>query len=166
LIPETVCRFVDSNYAHREGSPLSLNALSIAKLHGSIDKGNIVPPTWNKTNNPEIIPAWKRAYQLLAQANHIRIIGYSLPIADTYVKYLLKSAVVSSEHLKMIDVICLDPDGSVKARYDDFISFRYYQFFDRSAEQYLEIVKANSRGGEDKLVLNRLETAHRSFCNL
>jgi hypothetical protein len=139
LVPEVICNFINSNFAQTQGGrrvsfidrtpcedPF---APSLSKLHGSIDKRNIVPPTWNKSSNPDIVPAWKLAYELLAQANHIRIIGYSLPIADAYVKYLLKSAVVSNEHLKLIDVICLDPDGSVKARYDDFISFHYYRFF-------------------------------------
>jgi SIR2-like domain len=173
LIPEMICNFINKYYAHKQGerrisfsdssTPENLWAPSISKLHGSIDKGNIVPPTWNKSNSPDIVPAWKLAYELLARANHIRIIGYSLPITDTYVKYLLKSAVVQNEHLKMIDVICLDPDGSVKARYDDFISFQYYRFFNRNAEKYLAIVKANSGGGQDEIALNKLETAHRSF---
>jgi hypothetical protein len=174
LIPEIICDFINSHYAHTRGGPRvsfadrtihdNQNFPSLSKLHGSIDKGNIVPPTWNKSNNPDIVPAWKLAYELLARANHIRIIGYSLPIADAYVKYLLKSAVVSNDHLKLIDVICLDPDGGVKARYDDFISFRYYRYFNSSTELYLKTVKAHSYGGaNDELALNALEAAHRSF---
>jgi hypothetical protein len=111
----------------------------LAKLHGSVDTNDIVPPTWNKNVSKNISTAWKNAYQLISKANHLRIIGYSLPIADSYIKYLLKSAITSSEHLKKIDVICIDPDGSVKKRYDDFIDFNYYRFANRNILEYLAI---------------------------
>jgi hypothetical protein len=57
----------------------------LAKLHGSIDTGEIVPPTWNKRlAQGDILKAWQIAHWLLANANHVRIIGYSLPEADSY----------------------------------------------------------------------------------
>src|SRR5205823_3247496 len=80
----------------------------LAKLHGTVDAGTIVPPTWNKGLQGNIRPAWRLAYKLLTEANHIRIIGYSLPLADAYVKYLLKAAIIHCERLKTIDVLCLD----------------------------------------------------------
>jgi hypothetical protein len=110
----------------------------LAKLHGSVDSGEIIPPTWNKQIASESIQtAWETAHWLLAHANHIRVLGYSLPQADSYVKYLLRAAVVSNDHLKSIDVLCLDPDGSVQKRYDEFICFPHYRFASADAATYL-----------------------------
>ena len=64
----------------------------LAKLHGSVDADNIIAPTWNKNVARRILEAWRAAHNLLSSANEIRIIGYSLPVADAYIKYLLKSA--------------------------------------------------------------------------
>jgi hypothetical protein len=93
----------------------------LAKLHGSADGGIIVPPTWSKGAHPEIVPVWGEAKKALREANHIRVIGYSLPTADTYIRYLFKSAVLDSSNLKSIDVLSKDPDGATRRRYDDFV---------------------------------------------
>jgi hypothetical protein len=95
----------------------------LAKLHGSVDTGKIIPPTWNKTiANNDILGEWSLAYSLLSSANQIRIIGYSLPETDNYIKYLLKTAVAENKHLKNIDVLCLDNTGEVQKRYDTFVT--------------------------------------------
>lgn len=136
---------------------------TLAKLHGCVKKGGIVPPTWNKGNNSEISKIWNQAYHLLSNATHIRFIGYSLPPSDAYVKYLLKAAVLKAQHLKSIDVICLDPDGIIKARYDEFIKFNYYRFQNADTKQYLlNIYNLNVKPIEspNRLVFNNLEKAH------
>jgi len=109
------------------------------------------------------------AYQLLADATQLRIIGYSLPTADAYVKYLLKSAVIKDPHLKKIDVICRDPDGSVEKRYNDFIKFDYYNFVGADVDTYLSNHAGrykNASGKKDLergFIINELEEAHKSF---
>jgi hypothetical protein len=180
MVLESVCEFVNNNYlpqgwrvsfidsvSTEDKYPTRLGryAPSLAKLHGSAHTGSIVPPTWNKGNHPEIVPTWKLAYQLLTEADHLRIIGYSLPTADTYVRYLLKSAVISNQHLKRIDVICLDPDGSVEARYDQFVKFDYYRFFNTDTLNYLTLVGRNTSSTPTLIELNRLEEAHSEFTN-
>ena len=134
LLLEDVCRFINRHYTADNGVDFAKdkteneeehhNAI-LAKLHGSIDTV-VIAPTWNKSViRPEILNAWKLAYKVLVEANHIRIIGYSLPITDTYVRYLLKSAAINAFNLKTIDVICLDPDGSVEAKYREFINLSF-----------------------------------------
>jgi hypothetical protein len=118
--------------------PFSQGAI-IAKLHGSVGLENIVPPTWSKGVDRKILAAWRIAYQALVEATQIRIIGYSLPEADAYVKYLLKAAVRKAPHLKRLDVLCLDPDGTVRRRYDAFIEFPLYRFRNDSVTNYLEL---------------------------
>lgn len=102
--------------------------LNLAKLHGTIEEGPIVPPTWAKGTHRSIVPVWSMASEILRDSNHIRFIGYSLPVADSYLKYLLKSSVLLSERLKTVDVICTDYDGSVKQRYEDFFRLPSFRF--------------------------------------
>ena len=139
----------------------------LAKLHGSVEPLNIVPPTWNKTANGKVSGAWKVAHKVLSDANDIRIIGYSLPTSDLYIHYLLKSAVLNSSHLKHIDILCLDSDGSVKNRYDEFIKFRDYRFLDCNTIEYLDWNYKRTvalRGSEaSAMAFDKLEEAHSSF---
>ena len=148
------------------------NTPTLAKLHGCVQEGCIVPPTWNKGAHKDIIPAWRKAYFLLQEANHIRFVGYSLPAADTYVKYLLKSAALTSPHLKTIDVICHDPTGAVKARYDEFVDFSFYRFANSKTEDYLAAVYSpyefkyvKSFSHDDKVEFRQLEDVHDQFMN-
>lgn len=138
----------------------------LAKLHGSAHTNVIVPPTWNKGLNEQIRPAWRLAFKLLSEANHVRIIGYSLPVADAYVKYLLKAAIIHCEHLKSIDVLCLDGDGSVEKRYEEFISFPKRRFRNASVIDYIHKNYAywtNANPDSSVIHLNGLEKVHSDF---
>ncbi len=141
--------------------------LCLAKLHGTLDPLTIVPPTWNKRWEGSVLSAWQLALKLLENANYIRILGYSLPTADSYVPYLFKAAVLRSEHLKGIDVICLDPDGSVRDRYDRFIDFNFYRFVNGDVRDYLDTVQKEassySAGQTGEIGFDRLEGAHDLF---
>lgn len=144
--------------------------LDITKLHGSIDKMNIVPPTWNKYSNKDLKMIWKKAHKLLASANHIRILGYSLPVSDSYIKYFLKSALLESQHLKSIDVICRDPFGDVKRQYDDFIDFKYYKFKDGDIvdllKTNLQFARKQKEPALTGIAFDQLEEAHRAFMHV
>lgn len=138
----------------------------LAKLHGSADTGLVVPPTWAKGTHRRIVEAWRNAYRVLAQANHIRFIGYSLPLADSYIHYLLKSAVIESPHLKTIDVICKDEEGSARSRYDAFMRFGDYRFQNRDVTQYLQAihdVTYRKQKIDKELRFGALERAHNAF---
>ena len=111
--------------------------LPVAKLHGSVDPLTIVPPTWQKLAGPEVRDAWKLAVHLLTKANEVRILGFSFPETDGYMKYLLSLGAMRAPHLKQIDVICLDPTGDVQERYDRLVSFPKFRFRSVDLEQYL-----------------------------
>ncbi len=71
----------------------------------------IVPPTWNKTQYHERInTVWRRAAQIIAQAENIFIIGYSFPETDIFFHYLYALGSVSETRLKRFWVF--NPDGS------------------------------------------------------
>jgi hypothetical protein len=139
--------------------------VSLAKLHGCVSDERIIPPTWNKGLVPEMVDIWRKGRDLLANANQIRILGYSLPITDAYIKYLLKSAVIDSTNLKRIDVLCLDPTGHVSHRYKDFINFKFFRFASRSVESYLGHIASRIDGnvGSRTASYTTLETAHEEF---
>ncbi len=173
LVLENYCKYINDNFKTAEEikfniqeDPADWSIPPLAKLHGSLDTGLIVPPTWAKGNDSKITPIWKHAYQILKGANHLRFIGYSLPIADSYIKFLLKSAVVKTEHLKSIDVICLDKDGSVKKRFDNFFEFNYYRFANASVVDYLNLLSARYSGSrrlDESVIMNDLENVHNKF---
>ncbi len=173
IVPETICKFIQENYKTEQpitflrsfnNQPYSWEKPALAKLHGSIDNDIIIPPTWSKGSHEEIASDWKMAFNLINSCNHLRFIGYSLPDADAYVRYLLKSAVLNAAHLKTINVICHDPSGEVKKRFDAFICFNFYRFVNAKTEEYLSFIFDNPGiRDDDKISMDRLEITHNEF---
>lgn len=126
--------------------------LPYIKLHGTAsDPQTIITPTWKKAFGNNEASNWQIAGKLLSEANHIRIIGYSLPITDSYLKYFLKWGAAHEQNLKSIDVICLDDEQhSVENRYRDFIHHKL-KFFNKSTHDYLVTVQ------------NGIEKAHKNL---
>jgi len=121
---------------------------SLVTLHGSID-GQIVPPTWQKGFHPEVQPLLQRAHALLGEANHLRIIGYSLPETDSYVPYLLKAGLRTTRNLKSVDVLCLDKGSKVQSRFDSLFEFPEYRFRNDDVLNYVDSIatRIDSRAG-------------------
>ena len=153
IVLESICQYMNSTFNtkvgltsfnspeirfRRAGDEYAEGGCNLSKLHGSVDSPAIIPPTWNKTLSRDIAQEWRIAYGALKDANHIRILGYSLPVADSYVKYLLKSAVIETQNLKSLDIICRDSDGAVKRRYAEFIDYPKWRFIEDDIEKYLE----------------------------
>lgn len=142
--------------------------LSIYKLHGSVD-GEIVPPTWAKGISRDMKSVWKGASKKLQEATQIRIVGYSLPITDSYFRYFLKSALLRNSRLKKIDIICYDPSGSVEKNYSDFIDshFPCYRFMNKKVDDYFyDLMIETRKTGNIELSFDKLEVIHDSFMEL
>jgi len=155
----------------RYGYPLAFvsdaagEGVPLAKLHGSVTDRRVIPPTWKKRlDTAEIERAWSLAHDLLASANHVRIVGYSLPESDTYVKYLFRAAALKSMNLKTFDVLTLDDRvGTCHARYDGFVDFPYWRFRSARVETYLSplLEQARRPGMLDRpLDMTGLEAVH------
>jgi len=147
----------------------SWGKFQLAKLHGCAEEGNIIPPTWRKGSS-EVIEAWKLAYNLIRDANQIRIVGYSLPVSDSYVRYLLKSAIRDSANLKNIDVIVYDSDASVEKRFREFIDLKTFRFKNVLFEALLTLLSRlledypRRHGGiPSAMPFDQLEHAHQSL---
>lgn len=137
----------------------------ISKLHGCIENGSIVPPTWRKDTNEATQNSWILAKKLLESANHIRILGYSLPITDSYLKYLFKSSIVNTKHLKSLDIINLDNtlEQETEKRYKDFISFNKLRYVNRNLKMYLNEIATHSKKGMKDNKINSIEEVHNTF---
>lgn len=150
-----------------EASPKDSQSVTLAKLHGDAGSGVVVCPTWNKSDissehKRDIKIAWMAAYNVLKQATQIRILGYSLPVLDSYIRYLLKAAIHNSRSLKKIDVLCLDPDGEVEARYKQLATFRNFKYISQDVSVYLNNCKPLQQGGGSSPYVADLEFAHGS----
>lgn len=136
----------------------------LVKLHGCINQKDIIPPTWAKSTTPSIEKIWRNAYNVIKDSTQIRIIGYSLPITDSNVRYLIKSAILKNQALKKIDVICLDTEGKrVKNLYDEFIDFNYYSFYNINSIEYLGQIRNAAlarRAGFNGVRFNLFEKIH------
>lgn len=120
--------------------PLKFNTNETAglfKLHGCISDGSLIPPTWAKTKNEELVNTWKSAYKVLSEANVIEILGYSLPPSDAYFQYFLKTAILNNENLKKINVSCLDSTGIVKRNYENLFCYRNFEFYNENLKNLI-----------------------------
>src|SRR5262249_4070004 len=96
--------------------------------------------------------------------HQIRILGYSFPATDPYIRYLLAAALRNNGVLKQVDMICLDPDGDVKARFERTITFRRRRFISDYTQQYLSTMSGNlPRKGDVNIYEGMLELGHDNF---
>lgn len=143
--------------------------LSLAKIHGTLEPLNIIPPTWNKTTGEGIHKVWQLAKQLIQQANYIRFMGYSFPQSDNHLKYLLTTGMTEKPtyNLNGVDVLCLDPTREVKQRFDRLITYPNYRFTDKKVESYfvnnLELAGLSSGSQNSTVRFDQLEDAHDRF---
>lgn len=76
----------------------------------------LVPPSWNKAQYWEqLAGVWARAAAELAEAVHIRVIGYSLPPTDSFFRDLLALGLVGPSRVRSFTVI--DRDGAATQRF-------------------------------------------------
>ena len=138
----------------------------LVKLHGSVDSDILLPATWARSTHRKAAQIWEQGLALLSRSNHIRIVGHGLGSGDAHLRYLIKSAVLAAPHVKTIDVICLDPDGSAKRRYRSFFTFRNFRFVGADVLSYLKFISEwyGKRGNDlNTLSTASFEEAHEEF---
>jgi len=81
----------------------------------------IVPPAWNKSQYHEQIQnVWKKAAEELSDAEHIFIIGYSMPETDSFFKLLFGLGTINGPTLKTLAVINCDKEET-QSRFESFL---------------------------------------------
>jgi hypothetical protein len=83
-----------------------------------VARGNIIPPTWDKTILQEWPwkPIWKEASQMLQRTRCLIVIGYSVPQTDLTSQALIRSS-LSTGSLRL--VVVANPDPAARARVID-----------------------------------------------
>jgi hypothetical protein len=80
----------------------------------------LIPPSWDKSEYREIMrPIWAKAVKELKLASRICVIGYSMPEADSFFKYLL--ALALSENHNLYKFIVVDRNPKIAARYEELL---------------------------------------------
>ncbi len=126
--------------ADDEDEDSAAGRVPLVKLHGSVDGDIQLFPTWARSTHKKAAQIWEHGLNLLSQANHIRILGHAMAESDIHLRTLIKAAVLAAPHLKTIDVICRDADGSVRRRYRSFFPFRGFRFVDADILSYLKFL--------------------------
>lgn len=116
-------------------------SIELLKLHGSMNwlrqkrtaialeqrlrtmrslEGVIVPPTWFKsvTDYP-FQEIWKRARLRLRRGRALVVVGYSVPITDTFSQALLKVETGSERPLELLAIV--NPDRVARMRFVDLV---------------------------------------------
>ncbi|MCL5267114.1 MAG: SIR2 family protein [Bacteroidetes bacterium] len=146
--------------------PNEIHVVPLLKLHGCVtNPESIELPTWNKDlYSEDKNDLLTLAHSILANANQIRIIGYSLPDADSHVRYLLKLAGRDVFNLKKIDVICQANDRKEEdrlvERYRNFIGPKIGRFRNANVMEYFRTIWSSTQGGHN---FSRLEDRHEEF---
>lgn len=80
----------------------------------------IVPPSWDKSRyQTSLRQVWEHAAEVLATADEIYVIGYSLPEADSFFRYLF--ALGTQSRTRVQRMLVVNPDERVKPKFERFI---------------------------------------------
>lgn len=97
--------------------------LPFCKPHGSLkndltfDEDIIIAPTSMKAVKETLVEQWKTAHERLSKADVLVFVGYSFAHGDTYLQYLLKSALKHNIDLQSIVVVNSGDAESLVQRY-------------------------------------------------
>ena len=83
----------------------------------------IVPPSWNKADyHAALSGVWASAAKHLSEAEHIYVIGYSLPETDSFFRHLYALGSVGAIPLRKIAVFNPDSTGATDARFQALLT--------------------------------------------
>jgi hypothetical protein len=109
----------------------------------------LVPPSWDKSEYSQVMqPVWKRAVGALKSATRIIVIGYSMPEADAFFKFLLALGLAENDRLyKLIIVdwvqggLSSSQENTTKARWEGMLESvfvdRRFTFYSLGFEQFI-----------------------------
>ncbi|MFC1933051.1 hypothetical protein ACFLXU_05445 [Chloroflexota bacterium] len=98
-----------------------LKTMKCEKCGSSIHEDPVlIPPTWNKTSfHSQIEQVWRGAANALKDAEHIFVLGYSLPDTDWFFDYLFALGVDMTTIVNQFCVV--NPDNAVAERFKRFL---------------------------------------------
>lgn len=104
----------------------------------------IIPPTWNKTaHHGQIDKVWRRAAHEMEDAEHIFVLGYSLPDTDWFFNYLYGLGVEMTTPVEGFYVY--NPDTDVRGRFQRLLGpgvIQKFHYSDASFERaFVDVAK-------------------------
>ncbi|MBL8224388.1 MAG: hypothetical protein JNM50_03570 [Chromatiales bacterium] len=108
----------------------------------------IVPPSWNKADYHQALSdVWAAAARHLSQAEHVFVIGYSLPETDSFFRHLFALGSVGKAALRKL-IVC-NPDESVDGRFRALLgpgALARYEFWRVNFEQAIGGIRGQFPG--------------------
>jgi hypothetical protein len=103
----------------------------------------IVPPSWNKADYHQALSeVWATAARHLSEAQHVFIIGYSLPETDSFFRHLFALGSVGKTALRRL--VVFNPDSAVDNRFRSMLgpgALARYDFKALTFSQAIDAVK-------------------------
>jgi NAD-dependent SIR2 family protein deacetylase len=91
----------------------------------------IVPPTWNKSEYQQVVNVWRHASRHLSEAENIFVIGYSLPDADQFFRYMFALGTIGDGRPQRFWVVDPDPQGGIADRFQALLGPAFKSRFRR-----------------------------------
>lgn len=105
----------------------------------------IVPPSWNKADYHEALSdVWASAAKHLSEAEHIFVIGYSLPETDSFFRHLYALGSVGTAPLRRISIFNPDATGATDMRFKALLgpgAIARYEYHENTFEQAIDHIK-------------------------
>ncbi|HEX7285420.1 MAG TPA: SIR2 family protein [Candidatus Angelobacter sp.] len=103
------CKHIVISRSKATGFPLDYRLRSCHKCKKGHFQLLLVPPSWDKTEHQGLMrPVWEAASEALNRATRICIIGYSMPEADAFFKYLITLGLADNHQLYRLIVVNKD----------------------------------------------------------
>jgi len=139
------------------GNPEMFRSMQCRKCRKAGLRLLLVPPSWDKSEYSKIMqPVWKRAVDALKTATRICVIGYSMPEADAFFKFLLALGLAENDGLYKLIVVDwlggrtpLPDERTIETRWKEmlertfvgrrfeFVPFGFAQFISASVQHLL-----------------------------
>ena len=105
----------------------------------------IVPPSWNKADyHAALSDVWAAAGKHLFEAEHIFVIGYSLPETDSFFRHLYALGCVGTVPLRRIAVFNPDDSGLIDKRFQALLgpgASARYEYHAKTFDQAIGYIK-------------------------
>jgi hypothetical protein len=117
----------------------------------------IIPPSWYKGEyHASLTDIWARAAKHLSEARHVVVIGYSLPVTDSFFRHLYALGSVGPDPLESFTVVDTDKKGGkVDRRFQRLIGmgarsrYRYISApFSECADHIIDIISPHDPHGD------------------
>ena len=116
----------------------------------------LIPPTWNKIYHQQhfkqLSLVWKQAAIELSEAQHLFVIGYSLPETDGFFRALYSLGTESDRSLRRFWVF--DPDETVEKRFRKLLGSQAENVFEYRKEEFENAIRILNQTFGNKPRLN------------